>query len=88
MTKSSLNHPACRTFDVLDGKHPVRLLLTVLSNGEGMAEALWSWLDEVCPGAVAAPSKVKLAVSSPASKSLDYELFGVRPSQMKEIQKL
>lgn len=46
---------------MLDGKHPVRWLLTVLSNGEGMAEALWSWLDEVCPGAVAAPSKVKLA---------------------------
>ena len=37
------------------GQHPVKWLVETLSVGEGILEALWTWLDEVLPGGIGKP---------------------------------
>lgn len=55
----------CRTFDVAGGEHPVKWLIDTMSVGEGILEALWSWLDEIAPGQVGSPFATNPAVSKP-----------------------
>lgn len=56
-------HWNARKFDLADGKHPVKWLLETLSVGEGIAAALWSWLDDLIPGEVPLPAAINATES-------------------------
>lgn len=65
------NHPRPRTFDVAQGQHPVKWLLETLSFGEGILEALWTWIDEMIPGAIGNPAEL----NSQAVSRLNFSYF-------------